>query len=144
MEIPKELLAAYFNTDYLIPELGLCLSINESNRKLQNYLIKQGFNSFAFITAWNPNSELQSLTTNQAANQKLKLHLRAKGFSFFDGLGQGRDGNWPAEESFLVMDIDLAEAFQVAVAFRQMAFLWGNGQAIPRLYFSNDKSHFSH
>jgi len=58
-----------------------------------------------FITAWTPHSHARSKRENIEANRRLQADLLKSAVTVFDGYGQGDDGKWPAEPSFLAVGI---------------------------------------
>jgi len=117
--------SAYKNTDYIVfaPE-ALVLTVDQSSPKMEEILIKYNCKSAAFLTAWNPLSQVTDDKSNRAAQQQLAVDLHQLDVRVFEGVGIGRDGDWPGEESFLVLGIERIVADQIAVKYNQYAWLW--------------------
>lgn len=78
----------------------------------------------AFITPFNPASRILPEQENLIRLQSLAERLSQQGFTFFDGHGQDDAGLWPAEASFLILDITRQEATAFASDYGQNAFLY--------------------
>lgn len=87
----------------------------------------------AFFTAWNPYSRLSDQATNRAMQQDLTEKLTHRGHVFISGLGQHPSNQWPAEESLLILGIDLEAAKNLAGQYEQNAFVWNSEDGIPQL-----------
>jgi len=118
-------LSAYKSTDYILfePE-ALVLTVDQFSPQMENLLIRYNCKTAAFLTAWNPLSQATDGRSNQLAQQKLAADLDSLDVIIFDGIGKARDGDWPGEESFLVLGIERASADQLAVKYNQYAWLW--------------------
>ena len=114
---------AYQNTIYsvCINEDVFDIRINESLPLELNGLISS-VKSAAFLTAWNPRSELLSETENKKRNIQLRSKLQP--FITYESIGQSIDEKWAGEESFFILDIDKASVEQLAVEFEQFAYVW--------------------
>jgi hypothetical protein len=78
----------------------------------------------AFITAWNPFSKDRSLGTNESWNRELKRYLIARGFTFVEGEGRGRAGEWSPEPSVFAFGISRTEASAIGRRYRQNAIVY--------------------
>ena len=131
--LPAETRAAYINTDYSFTDGSRTITIrlDESNPELLAYLQQKQISSWAFITAWNPYSNPQTPEYNQQQQEELLHKLRH--FTVCKGEGRGRDGQWPAEESFFVAGISRAEAEFLGSDFGQYAILVNKESGEPEL-----------
>jgi hypothetical protein len=50
--------------------------------------------------------------------------VQANGFQFFLGWGVGEEGNWPPEESILIVGIDRKSAVEIASRHGQLAVVF--------------------
>lgn len=119
---------AYQRTTYLAVLPGnrqLPLHIDQIHPDLDTLLKERGEAGWAFLTACNPSSELKSEAENAARMEALRQELDARGNTYYPGFGTGDDDEWPPEESFLVLDLPLAAATELAVHFGQYAFVYG-------------------
>jgi hypothetical protein len=87
----------------------------------------------ALITAWNPFSQILSETENNIRQLQLKNELGRRGLKYLPGIGQHPSNNWPGEESFLVLGLNLQEAKKLGEHFGQNAIVWCGADGIPEL-----------
>lgn len=131
--LDRNLIEAYSNTRYftLLPQLddnGAFIEIGKNPPALVQQLDMYGFNTYAFITAWNPGSVQQDTRLNQAANLALELDMHPHCRLLRRGEGIGSDPNWAPEESFLALDILPEKAVELARKYGQNAIVvWGKG-----------------
>ena len=113
----------YRRTDYRVPELGLVLQIGDPFPDLDTWMTEAGLHAWAFVTAWNPGSELVPRAENEKRQAELRMQLRH--YRVFDAIGKAQTGDWPAEPSFLVLGISRPSALAIGRAFGQLAILYG-------------------
>ena len=133
------LIQAYLATDYQVyPTLTDTLHIqaNQSNPTVDNFF--NTHQSWAFITAWNPNSEPLAPTENIRRNQQLAKELIVKKLLYFSASGVPTSGDWPEEVSFLVLDISREKAIEMGKAYGQKAILWGKIGGTSELVFCSE------
>jgi hypothetical protein len=121
--IDEQLRRVYENTDYCIHEPAFCLRIGEACPPLEALLRKKKARLAVFITAWNPGSQPLSARENEQRQATLLDVARAGGWAFYSGYGQGRDGQWPAEESILLIGPDEENARRLGRVFGQVAIV---------------------
>jgi hypothetical protein len=114
----------YEGTGFEVPELGLTVRIGQTHPSLDHWLAENGCSTFAIITGWNPMSEQTDETYNTLANIRLLATLNDD-FLVLPALGVPDEGDWEAEDSFLVAGISENKATQLAKAYRQRAFVFG-------------------
>jgi hypothetical protein len=133
--IPDELIVAYRATHYRVclPEGDITLRVDAYCEPLAKLHTLHGAGSSAFITAWNPYSRRASQQENIIALQALLFELNALGLRWINGEGEAPSGEWPAEPSLLILGVDHQSAQDIAMQFRQNAFLFCAADAIPRL-----------
>lgn len=127
--LDESLVNAYKQTTYAVPSLKINIRIGEKCPLLDQLLQKLERRSWCFVTAWNPQSELYSIEENKQRNQRLRADLVQSGYTYYDGLGIGDDGRWPAEESFLVIGIQRLKALKIAKEWGQNAIVFGKMDA---------------
>lgn len=93
----------------------------------------QGVQRSAFVSAWNPRSEQQPAAVNAAAHAQLLAMLKGEGHRWLPAWGQDPAGQWPAEQSLLVLGIAADAAIRIGRAFDQNAILLVGEEAVPRL-----------
>ena len=131
---PAALAAAFSRAHYFVPALGDAgrLHVGTQASALEEQL--QGAR-YAFITAWNADSERDAQVDNQRADGELTAELDALGVSRLrahaeDGQGGHREDGW------LVRDLPLAALDRLARHFGQDGVLaWSTGEPVRlRLY----------
>ncbi|MEO1435318.1 MAG: DUF3293 domain-containing protein [Bacteroidota bacterium] len=80
--------------------------------------------NWAFITAHNPGSQIQTLQQNEQANARLLEKIRELDLQHLDGVAKSQDGHWPEEISYLVYNLSKEKALQLARSFGQNAILF--------------------
>lgn len=124
--ISSKLLRAFEETHYIVHhQPPFTLRIGQHSTELDALLGALGQDCAAFITAWNPMSEITPDAENHLHQQKLLDELTLKGLSHLPGIGQHPSNNWPGEESLLILGLELNDARVMARAFHQLAFVWG-------------------
>lgn len=119
----RSLIEAYGNTTFRIetPDGRVSLRPNLPCLELDQLLSKNQWEHAAVITAFNPRSIEMSKEENELANLKLEKSIVKDDYPFFPGVGQGDDPNWQPEDSFLICDITLKLALEIAEEFGQYA-----------------------
>ena len=136
MPIPDGLLEAYRRTRYCadLPDGEVVLRIGECSPGLDGLLAARGAHAWAFITADNPGSFIDTSTIdaetiypggNAARRARLLAHVQGLGLAWFAGRATADVGDWPAEESLLVLGLDLDEARALGRRFGQLAVVAG-------------------
>ncbi|GMR16323.1 MAG: hypothetical protein BMS9Abin31_0650 [Gammaproteobacteria bacterium] len=90
----------------------------------------------AILTACNPQSQALSSKENESRNSELKLYLQQHNYSVLKALGQGSGKDWPAEESFFILNIQKQEAEKLAIDYGQYAYVWLEGKKPVSLVFT--------
>jgi len=111
----------------------LVLRVGHYSKPLQDIHIRFGASSSAFITAYNPRSEIQSLQKNETATQLLQQDLHATSYSSLPATGRDTKSLWPDEPGFLVIGISCKQALKLAEKYHQLAILFADSHAIPQL-----------
>lgn len=132
--VPSDVVGAYLATDFhVLGEGAFILRINQPSAELASLLLQAGAETAAFLTAWNPHSELLSLPENQAAQGNLLVELKSRQYEVIPGIGRDPSGEWEGEESYLVLGISRAEAQALGSRFGQNAIVWSGRDAVPEL-----------
>jgi len=125
MPLGPDLAEAYRRALYVVygaPDL--VIRIGERNAALDALLDEDGADTAAYLTAANPNGELQEETANDLSSAALHQALADAGYSCY--LGEGRDpaGGWPAEPSVLAVGISRREASVIGRSYEQNAIVF--------------------
>ena len=120
------LVLAYRATDYVAHSGSrvFIIRIGHHSLVIDGLFTRMNAKSGAFITAWNPFSKSLSLGASEFWNRDLKRYLIVRGFSFVDGEGRGRDGEWPPEPSIFAFGISRTEASAIGRRYRQNAIVY--------------------
>lgn len=136
--LPDELLAAYRATRYRVfaPGRELLLHIDQRDESLAKLLREAWVEGGALLTAWNPGSQHQSLEKNRALQKQLVGELETAGHPCLAARNEAQADQaadvWN-EDSVLALDIGVDAARDIAARYGQLAFLWIDRQATPRL-----------
>lgn len=107
------------------------LRVGERSSSLILLLSQAQVESWAYITAENPGSELLTAEQNMQRTQSLESQLKKEGYHYLRGEGRSPENSWPPEKSFLILGISETEAVQLAQAFGQKALLIGGISGVP-------------
>ncbi|RAR73694.1 DUF3293 domain-containing protein [Flavobacterium aciduliphilum] len=129
--ISKELLLGYQSTCYSILNPKIDIYLTKDNEALHSFLKEHHFNSWCFITAWNPFSNALSLEDNQRLNSLLEQDLT--NYTVFAGEGKDTLGDWPPEISFFVGGITKEAAIYLGKKYEQNAIVYGEINGLAEL-----------
>lgn len=130
-----ELWHAYERTRFCVHEgpRRICFMAGSRSPRLDALLERTRTRTWAFITAWNPNSEALSRDENDRRHAGLVRAIEALGLATLPGEGIGADPAWPAEQSLMVLDITRARAVSLGRQFGQLAIVAGRRGEPPKL-----------
>ena len=134
-EIPNSLLDAYRATHFVCgaePD-AFVLRIGACSGALADLYAAVGVSQAAYVTAFNPGSETQPAEVNTAAHARLRGARAAAGDRGVEGAGEGPEGRWHAEPSYLVLGMDLDGARELGRRYGQNALVWVGADALPTL-----------
>jgi hypothetical protein len=132
--LPESLISAYRKTRYRVftsPDFEL--AVGQRSSALADLYRTHAVNSAAFLTAWNPEGNLQSETTNREAFTRLQARVASHGVTVIAGFGEDPDGAWAGEESLLALGLGREAACEIGAEFRQNAIVWAGADAVPEL-----------
>ena len=118
------LLSAYENTSFNVYQPKISIRIGVINKELDNLLLTNQCETYAFVTAYNPYSALKTHEENRKLNEALFRDLIDE-YQLFEGEGVGEDISWEPEKSFLVLGITLDDAKAIGVKYSQNAIVFG-------------------
>ena len=128
------LLRAYAETEYhVLADPPVVLRIGKYNEGLAELHRAHGVMCSAFVTAFNPYSEPLGDADNAMHEAQLMAQLHARGLPYIEGVGQHPSGNWPGEDSVLVLGIGRDAAAKLGAEYRQNAIVWCGADAVPEL-----------
>jgi len=131
--IDKDTIRAYRETHYSVEgDTPMTLLVDAPNAALTALHEAAQVESSAFITAWNPFSQLHNDEVNARRQEALAHELIQLGVRFIDGIGKHPASEW-AEPSFLVLGISLEVAKEFGERYEQNAIIWAGRDAVPQL-----------
>jgi hypothetical protein len=86
-----------------------------------------------YITAWNPYSEQRTDEKNNANQQSLISEISEFGLKMITGRGVAQSGDWPPEESIIVLGCDEKTSITLGQRYQQNAVVFSGKNAIPQL-----------
>lgn len=129
-----DLIAAYRATHYrVLQPREFTLNIGQPCPELAALYHERRVTCAAFLTAWNPLSVATDAATNAAFQRELADSIAAQGYPSLAGFGTDPSGQWPGEDSLLVLGIDRRHASDLGNRFRQNAIVWIGADAVPEL-----------
>lgn len=133
VNIDQQLLKAYLNADYCLIKPSLKIKVGENSRELDTFLMDNNAYYWAFITAWNPHTQLLNLVENEGRHQSLMQNLIEARYTFVEGYGESQDGRYPPEKSLMIFDISKVDAMRLGRRYQQNAILYGSINAKAEL-----------
>jgi len=132
--IDADTIKAYQDTEYRVQsDTPFTLQIGTLNDALLTIHNLYRVECSAFLTAWNPFSQIVSETENNIRQLQLENELGRRGLKYLPGIGQHSSNNWPGEESFLVLGLNLQAAKKLGEHFGQNAIVWCGTHGLPEL-----------
>lgn len=95
----------------------------------------QLFNSWTFITAWNPSPEILTLEENRIRNKNLEYDIIKFGLKYSNGIGISADEQW-SEESYFIENISLDKTNELAAKYGQLAYVFGTKNEVATLLYT--------
>lgn len=115
----------YLETDYYTEgDHSFKISIGKKTDELDAYLKHKGYDSWAFISAENPASIPLAESENLTRRLQLESFLNRESYEYIQGKGKSKTGDWPAENSLLILNISKQKALNLSKEFGQNAFVF--------------------
>ena len=122
----------YRSTDYLCQNFRINPGVQLP--EFQVFLQQNEWQSYVFVTAWNPFSERQlTLVENHKAHEGLLKILLNDHLTFLPARAIDPTGVWPVEEGFFLFNLTLGKAISLGLQFGQNAILYGQAQGVPEI-----------
>jgi hypothetical protein len=132
--LPSELIRAYAETEYRVSgDPRFVLRIDLPSPELLALHARLRVASSAFVTACNPHGQQLPAAGNAARQAELLRAIGQFGLVALPGIGQHPRGDWPGEDSWLIVGLAQADAEALGTRFGQNAIVWAGADAIPRL-----------
>ncbi len=126
-----ELIDAFKIARYEVLDPGIEFKVGEVSEDLDRLLEKYKRRSWAFITPFNPNSQVISERENESRFVSLKKEVEK--YVVFEGQGGGQADEWPLEKSLLILGISLQNSKRIGKRFGQDAIVFGYKNKPPEL-----------
>lgn len=134
--LDRGLVEAYLCTSYVVIFTDFPpIRVGEANPVLEKWLDEKNFNTYVFITAWNPGSVLLSYEENEERLDQLDDELREICPLVYWGWGISDSGQWEGEVSCLALDISAEDAVRLGRKYGQNAIVWWEKGELPALWW---------
>lgn len=135
-QLESQLIQAFLESEYRVKILrdnSIVLKVGERNSYLIALHERCNVSSSAFITAWNPRSQITDAHINAQLNKTLRDYLFLEGLEVWPGIGIHPSGSWEGEKSFLVSGMTLIDAIECGNKYDQNAIVWVGTGGTPQL-----------
>ena len=132
--LPPELVQAYVQTEFRVqadPEFSL--SIGQISEQIKALHALHGVSASTFITAFNPLGVALSTLENEVLQNQLVQSLERERWLWICGEGRDRSGQWPAEQSVLVLGMGREQAGLWGHQYKQNAVVLIEASGVPEL-----------
>ena len=132
--IADQLLESYRDTDYRVHgREPFSFTIGQPSEPLLRLFKRYRCDCAGFITACNPYSQKLDPGANTQFDRDLMTELISRNLMFFEGVGLGKNPDWPGEASYLVIGLSLQDSRALGHQFKQNAIVWCDAEATPCL-----------
>ena len=130
-----DLWGEYKATEFWVEDHGerFCIMLDKRSLELDRVLTLHRVESWAYITAHNPKSQLLKPEDNTLRNRRLLSRIRGSGHPVFEGRGIGSDPDWLPEHSYLILGIPRTDAILLGAEFGQNAIVVGRSGQVAEL-----------
>jgi hypothetical protein len=133
-DIDPDTIQAYLDTEFRVfGDSPFVIHVGQASEELASAHKSHRVECSAFITAWNPFSQVLSVENNQERQEALAKELARRSLSYVKGMGQHKSNQWTGEESFLVFGLTLEAAKTLGSKLEQNAIVWSGKDAVPQL-----------
>jgi Protein of unknown function (DUF3293) len=129
---------AYLRTSYVarLPFGEVPIRIGQACPQLDTFLATRAIENWAFVSAFNPRSQVLCEQENLARHENLIRAVSGLQFECYDGEGRADDASWPAEKSLLIIGIAPDRAAELSRQFDQHAVVAGAAGSPPYLLWT--------
>lgn len=132
--IDRETIQAYLETHYCVQtEPVIVLRVDEPCPDLAVAHDRKNADCSAFLTAWNPLSQVLSGSENASRHVALTNELEHRSLEYVDVVSHHPSNGWPNEPGVLVFGLSLEAAKTLGTRYEQNAIVWNGPDAVPRL-----------
>jgi|AntRauTorckE5430_2_1112549.scaffolds.fasta_scaffold00254_13 hypothetical protein len=130
----EELHTAYLTTKYTCDQY--VLKVGRSHPDFDDFLVREDFSTYVFITAWNPRSKVLSEAENLARGQKLQLRLEELGLVFMPAAAHDPSEKWAVERGVFIFNAGTEVVLKLATIWEQNAVVIGVRGGAPGLLWA--------
>lgn len=134
----EQLKTAYEQALYCIDQPAISWEIGVKSPALEHLLTLHKADTAIFVTAANPYSQIYSPKENRDHHQALEKWIKENQLIFFKGRGEDPQGEWPPEESFLILGLNAEEGIQLGRHWQQNAVVLFEIGLPPTLLWCKD------
>ena len=124
----------YYLTDNRLVIQDAYFEVGQPYPIIRKWMLSNSIQTIAIITAHNPLPDILSEDENNARNVQLAATLEHLGYPYYAARGEAINGTW-AEDSFAILNCDATKAQTIAQQYGQVAFLYIDINALPRLIY---------
>jgi hypothetical protein len=115
------------------PDGIIDIRVGEKHPRIDALLSHHKVTEWAYITAWNPRSQLLSAEQNALAQVQLTDVVLERGLGFYGGSGIPDNPGWTAERSVWIAGISRQAAVELGARFGQNAIVVGTAGGVAEL-----------
>ncbi len=137
--IPRSIVKAFQHAHYKVfaPGDHFTAHLGEYCDAMARLMAHHGRNTVSILTAFNPDAKTGDPQENQRAQQSLLEEIRKLDAPCVPGQNQAADGDGPSEPTWIVLGLSRDQAQRLARQFRQLAFVFADDCAKPRLVWTH-------
>jgi hypothetical protein len=125
---------AYRATEYACGRF--VVQIGRRHPDFNDFLAREGFSTYAFITSSNPRSKVLSKADNLARGRKFQLRLKELALDFMPAAAHDPTGKWQVEKGVFLFNVDTEVVLKLAAAWEQNAVVVGVRGGAPGLLWA--------
>lgn len=124
--IEKDTIQAYLHTSYIVhaQQGDIIIRVGRAHEEIDTLIPDMPSPTWAFITAYNPESKPLPHEENERRNNDLKCKVMNSGYTYVEGEGVGDDGLWPPEMSIFILGIPFEYANILASEYNQNGIIF--------------------
>jgi hypothetical protein len=120
-------------------EKSITLSIGVPDPELDKLLSHYQANSYAYLTAYNPQSTTLNTDENLQRHQRLCREIDQRGFRYLTGKAIPDTGEWEPELCVFAFDMPRSTVLELCQEYAQDGAVVGEHGVGPKLMFTNPK-----
>jgi len=119
----KSLIRSYKQTLFLVDGFKKPVMVGTKSPEVDQFLEKESKSSWAFITAYNPMSNIEPDNVNNHNHHLLKSDIQE--YLYICGHGKDPNDKWVPEPSFFIVGISKSDAISLGKTYGQLAIVYG-------------------